>query len=49
MNVAKLEAECLLTSFTKRVKTIELCGVPTYTLNNTVRRLETLPVKVTLY
>jgi cytochrome P450 len=49
MNVAKLEAECLLTSFTKRVKAIELCGAPTYTLNNTTRRLETLPVKVTLY
>ncbi len=48
MNVARLEAECLLTAFASRVKAIELMGEPEYRLNNTVRRLENLPLRVQL-
>ena len=46
MNVAKLEAECLLTSFLRRVRSLQPAGDPRYILNNTVRRLESLPISV---
>lgn len=46
MNVARLEAECLLSSFIKRVNQIELAEEPQYSLNNTVRRLSKLVVRV---
>lgn len=48
MNVAKLEAECLLTSFLQRVRSLELAGEARFLLNNTVRRLDSLPIKVAL-
>ena len=46
MNVAKLEAECLLTSFLRRVRSLEPMGETRFILNNTVRRLESLPIKI---
>jgi cytochrome P450 len=46
MNVAKLEAECLLTSFLRRVRSLQPMGETRFILNNTVRRLESLPLKV---
>ena len=46
MNVAKLEAECLLTSFLARVRSLEPAGEPRFILNNTVRRLESLPIRI---
>ena len=46
MNVAKLEVECLLTSFLPRVRSLQLAGEPRFILNNTVRRLESLPMRV---
>ena len=39
MHVARLEAECLLNAFARRVKSIELADRPMYRLNNTVRSL----------
>lgn len=46
MHVAKLEAECLMRAFLRRVKKIELAGEPVYRLNNTVRSLSHLPVRI---
>ena len=46
MNVAKLEAECLLTSFLRRVRSLEPAGEPRFILNNTVRRLDSLPIRI---
>ena len=42
MHVARLEVECLLTAFARRVRSLDLAEPPTYRLNNTVRSLATL-------
>lgn len=46
MHVAKLEAEHLLQSLVERVSSFELAGEPTFKLNNTVRSLATLPLRI---
>lgn len=46
MHVAKLEAESLIQSMVERVKSFTLLSEPTYKLNNTVRSIATLPVRV---
>jgi len=48
MHVAKLEAEQLLQAFAARVASITLTGPVAFKLNNTVRGLSHLPVKVAL-
>ncbi len=45
--VARLEGELILTALAKRVKKIELAGEPTRRLNNTLRALATLPLRLT--
>lgn len=45
--VARLEGELILTALAKRVKRIELSGAPTRRLNNTLRALATLPLRLT--
>jgi len=44
--IARLEAECLLGSFVRRVRHIELAGEPRFRPNNSLRTLETLPLKI---
>jgi cytochrome P450 len=44
----RLEAECLLTEFVRRVKTVELSGEPTWQAVNALRTLEHLPLRITL-
>lgn len=44
--IARLEAEVVLTAMAARVKTIELAGEPVRRLNNTLRSLERLPVRL---
>ncbi len=44
--IARLEAECILTAIAKRAKAIEPAGAPSYRLVNTLRTLETLPLRV---
>ncbi|MDB5899094.1 MAG: cytochrome [Ramlibacter sp.] len=44
--VARLEGELILTALAKRVKTIELAGPPTRRLNNTLRALSNLPLRL---
>ncbi len=44
--VARLEGELILTGLAKRVKAIELAGAPTRRLNNTLRALGTLPLRL---
>lgn len=46
--VARLETEVLLSALIKKVKTFELDGSPVLRLNNTLRTLEQLPLRVTL-
>ena len=46
-HVARLEAEAILTSLSRRFSRIELTGTPTRHLNNTLRVLETLPIRLT--
>ena len=46
MHIARLEAECLLAAFAKRVRTFELAGPPAYRLNNTVQSLAQLPITI---
>lgn len=46
-HVARLEAEALLAALTKRVATIEMSGQPVPHLNNTLRALESLPIRIT--
>ena len=45
--IARLEAEVLIATVARRVAAIELTGTPTYRLNNAVRALATLPLRVT--
>lgn len=44
--VARLEGEVVLTALAKRVKRIEVAGVHTRRLNNTLRALDTLPLRL---
>ncbi len=44
--VARLEGEVLLSALAKRVKRIELAGEPKVRLNNTLRGLKSLPVRI---
>ena len=44
--VARLEGEVVLTALAKRVERIELAGPHTRRLNNTLRALETLPLRL---
>jgi cytochrome P450 len=44
--VARLESEAILSAFAKRVATFELTGEPTRRLNNTLRGLDTLPLRI---
>lgn len=44
-SVARLEGELIFTAIAKRVKRIEMLGEPTRRLNNTLRALETLPIR----
>jgi cytochrome P450 len=45
--VARLEGELILTGLAKRVRKIELAGQPTRRLNNTLRALGSLPLRLT--
>lgn len=45
--IARLEAECILGAIAKRVKSVELAGAPEYRLVNTLRTLDSLPLRVT--
>ena len=47
-HVARLEAEALLAALIRRISHIELAGEPVPHLNNTLRALESLPVRVTM-
>jgi cytochrome P450 len=44
--LARLEAEVLLTAMARRIKTIEPDGAPTRLLNNALRGLTSLPVRI---
>jgi cytochrome P450 len=44
-NIARLEAECLLTALARRVETLELAGEPRRRLNNTLRAWDSVPVR----
>ena len=44
--VARLEVELILAELLKRVENIELAGTPTRRLNNALRGLATLPLRV---
>lgn len=44
--IARLEGEVVLTALAKRVKRIEVNGLHTRRLNNTLRALDTLPLKL---
>ena len=44
--IARLEGEVILTALAKRVKRIEVIGVHTRRLNNTLRALDTLPLRL---
>jgi 4-methoxybenzoate monooxygenase (O-demethylating) len=44
--VARLEGEVVLTALAKRVKRIEVAGMHTRRLNNTLRALDTLPLRL---
>lgn len=44
-SVARLEGELIFTAIAKRVKRIEITGEPKRRLNNTLRALESLPVR----
>jgi 4-methoxybenzoate monooxygenase (O-demethylating) len=44
--LARLEAEVLLAAMARRIATIELTGKPTWRLNNTLRGLASLPVRI---
>jgi cytochrome P450 len=45
--VARLEGELVLAALAKRFARIELAGEPTRRLNNTLRALATLPLRLT--
>jgi 4-methoxybenzoate monooxygenase (O-demethylating) len=44
--VARLESEAVFGALARRVKSIELIGEPTRRLNNTLRGLDTLPLRI---
>ena len=44
--VARLESEAIFAAFTKRVAAFELTGKPEPRLNNTLRGLDTLPLRI---
>jgi hypothetical protein len=44
--VARLESEAILGALARRVASIELAGTPSWRLNNTLRGLDTLPLRV---
>jgi 4-methoxybenzoate monooxygenase (O-demethylating) len=44
--VARLESEAIFAALTKRVASFELTGKPELRLNNTLRGLDTLPLRV---
>ncbi|TCK07156.1 cytochrome P450/oxidoreductase [Marinobacterium mangrovicola] len=44
--VARLETELLFTALAKRIESIELCGEPQWWLNNTLRGLAALPLRL---
>jgi len=44
--VARLENEAIFAAFAKRVASFELTGQPTLRLNNTLRGLDTLPLRI---
>ena len=44
--VARLETEAILSALVKRVAVIEMTAEPTRRLNNTLRGLDTLPLRV---
>jgi cytochrome P450 len=44
--VARLESEAILGALARRVAAIELAGTPSWRLNNTLRGLDTLPLRV---
>jgi cytochrome P450 len=44
--VARLEGELILSALARRFKRIELAAEPTRRLNNTLRALSTLPLKL---
>ncbi|MBR1175287.1 cytochrome P450 [Bradyrhizobium sp. KB893862 SZCCT0404] len=44
--VARMEAEVVLTAMIKRIKAIEIIGEPVRRLNNTLRSLSSLPVRI---
>ena len=46
--VARMEAEVMLQALLRRVESIEPAGAPQYRLNNTLRTLEALPLRVQL-
>lgn len=46
-NVARMEAECILTELVRRVATIEVAGKPEYLIHNQLRTLGKLPLRVT--
>ncbi|MGQ4615871.1 cytochrome P450 [Nocardia sp. R7R-8] len=45
-HIARLEAEALFTALLKRVRTIELTGEPVIHVNNTLRGIASLPVRL---
>jgi len=45
--IARLEAECLLGAFARRVARLELDGLPAWNAVNMLRTLETLPLRIT--
>jgi cytochrome P450 len=45
--LARLEAECLLTVLAEKVHRLELAGTPRRRFNNTLRGLDSLPLKLT--
>jgi cytochrome P450 len=46
--VARLESEAVLGALAKRVAALELTGEPKQRLNNTLRGLDSLPLRVTV-
>ena len=45
--VARLEGEVILAALARRVQRIELAGLPVRRLNNTLRALASLPLRLT--
>lgn len=45
--IARLEAECILGAIARRARSIELAGTPTIRPVNTLRTLDTLPLRIT--